>query len=95
MKKLLIIFVIIFSSRVYAQSALSTGHLNCGDFLSACDSSLLDLNCQVQTGWAMGFISGANSGDTGGKRQVGVKDDGVVSKDTIKHALIKFPISLA
>ena len=87
MKKLLIIFVIIFSSRVYAEEGVYIfGHLNCGSFLSSCDRSLLAINCEAQTTWAQGVITGLNLATFNGKSQVG---EGV-SPDTIKHALIKY-----
>ena len=86
MKKLLLIFVIIFSSRVYAQDYHSNGHLNCGDFLSSCDEHLLHIDCQFQTGWALGVITGMNYAEFGGKSYVGKG----VNNDTITHALIKY-----
>ena len=33
---------------------------NCGDFLAACDKSKLHADRQLQTWWAMGFISAAS-----------------------------------
>lgn len=86
MKKLILIFIILFSSRVYAEDVLYLGITDCGTFLSSCDEHLLHINCQVQTSWARGYISGMNESVFGGKRKVG-KD---VSSDTIKHALIKY-----
>ena len=89
MKKLILIFIILFSSRVYAIDALVKGRLDCGSFLSGCDSSLLQIDCQSQTIWAEGVITGLNIANTAlenRKSHVG-KD---VSSDTIKHAIIKY-----
>ena len=46
----------------------------------------MHINCQFQTGWALGFFSGANFGKAGGKNLVAKG----VSQDTIKHAMIKY-----
>tara|TARA_R100000664_G_C2690182_1_gene94604 strand:- start:251 stop:589 length:339 start_codon:yes stop_codon:yes gene_type:complete len=86
MKKLILIFIIIFSSRVYAQDIAYLHILDCGKFLSGCDEHLSHINCQAQTAWAQGYISGLNAAKYLGMSLAG-KD---VSHDTIKHSLIKY-----
>ena len=86
MKKLILIFIIIFSSRVYTQDIAYLHILDCGKFLSGCDEHLLQIDCQAQTVWAQGYISGLNAAKNLGMSLVG-KD---VSHDTIKHSLIKY-----
>jgi hypothetical protein len=63
MKKLHAIFFILFFSLnssfvLSADTTNLSGYLGCGIFLSACDRSKLDLDCQAQTKWVQGYISG-------------------------------------
>jgi len=64
------------------------GHLDCGNFLSACDKSLADINCQFQEGWAMGFITGMNQANSSMDRKSKVGKG--LSKFQLKYALIKY-----
>jgi hypothetical protein len=88
MKKLLLIIALLFTNPVFTKDKIkSIGALDCGKFLSACNISLMNINCLLQTNWAQGYISGFNEAEIAGKRQVGRED---VSSDSIKHALIKY-----
>ena len=60
-----------------------SGYIMCGDFLTACERSKFALNCQTQTLWAMGWISGMSEG-RGGIPLQRFKDNG------IKYSLIKY-----
>ena len=58
------------------------GWIDCGKFLAYCDKDKLHLDCQTQTWWAMGWISGV----------VEVRDTPTQKFDSkgIKYALIKY-----
>lgn len=60
MKKLILIFTILFSSPVHTQDFFVKGSLDCGNFLSSCDSSLNHINCIAHASWSLGFITGMN-----------------------------------
>ena len=58
--------------------------LPCGEFLSHCSEDLLDLNCQTQTFFAMGYISALSwESDKEYSRNV-------FNTENIKHSLIKY-----
>ena len=85
--KLIKIFIFIlfsfYSSIVFANKDIrSQGHLGCGKFLSYCDKSMLNLNCQTQTFFVQGYLS-AVSWEMG----VPVID---FNQDSIKYALINY-----
>ena len=58
MKNLFLLPVIFLLLTAQALSQTSVeGRLACGKFLNYCDTSKLQLNCQTQTYFAMGYIS--------------------------------------
>ena len=89
MKKLLsIICILLFSfnsSLVLSDSTTNlSGYNGCGEFLSACDKSKLNKDCQVQTFWVRGYISSLLY------EQDLMVPKTSLSQDTIKYALINF-----
>ena len=75
--------MIIVSLPSYTEKFIgSHGHISCGSFLSACDSNLLDVDCQTQTFFAMGYLS-----------SVMWENDIPLTKfdsDSVKYAMINF-----
>ena len=78
MKKLIITFTVLLFSVSIARADFA-GHLTCGQFLNNCDESKLNINCQTQTFWAMGFMSALSWVE-----DVGFEDN-VFNKDNIKY----------
>ena len=58
------------------------GHISCGQFLAACDRNKLHINCQAQTSWVMGWISGWSE-----MANTPIQE---FSTDGTKYALIKY-----
>ena len=81
MKKLLLL-ALLFS--VSIANADISGYLRCGTFLSGCDKSKLNIDCQAQTFFALGYISALSweAGITFGEI--------IFNKDNIKYALINY-----
>ena len=67
---------------VSAKEIQSVGHISCGAFLSACDADKLDLDCQAQTAYVEGYISGISW-----EYEIPVED---FDSDTVKYALINY-----
>ena len=87
MKKLILIFsILIFSiSHSNAEEIYSVrAYLPCGQFLTACDKSKLDIDCEVQTFWTLGYISALSW------EQHLSYSENVFNKDNIKYSLIKY-----
>ena len=86
MKKIylfLFFFSMILSSYSFAQKGIwIMGQLECGRFLASCDKSKLHIDCQVQTYFVKGYISGKS---VGARINYMTKDT-----DTIKYAMIKY-----
>ena len=59
------------------------GPFYCGEFLASCDKSKLHVDCQAQTFWAMGWISGMSEGLGG----IPLQD---FNGNSIKYSLIKY-----
>ena len=85
-KTSLLILTFLFLQIQSVRSAWVEGQLDCGRFLTSCDKSLLHVNCQTQTSWVQGFISGTNWGSSAANQNVGKG----VTYDTIQHAIIKY-----
>ena len=67
---------------VSAKEIQSVGHIACGTFLAACNADKLDLDCQAQTAYAEGYISGISW-----EYEIALEDfDG----DSVNYALIKY-----
>ena len=82
MKKLLILlFSLLISFNSYAINVY--GYISCGSFLNGCDMSKTHIDCQTQTYFTTGYISG-----------LAVSEDKSFSEsintDNIKYALIKY-----
>ena len=58
------------------------GQLECGKVLAYCDKSKLDLDCQTQTFFSMGVLTGLSLG-------TGIKYESK-SQETVKYAMIKY-----
>ena len=81
--KIVFILFIFFPSFALAEKKVrSLGHLSCGKFLSYCDESKLQINCQAQTAFVQGYISAISW-----ELDIPVKR---FPQDNIKYALIKF-----
>ena len=95
MKHVSFSLVLVFSlllpfSKGYSQIGLwIDGHLECKAFLSACDQDRMHIDCQAQTSWASGYVSGIAVRESARYERIG--------NDTVKTALIrhckKFPLS--
>jgi len=69
-------------SLVSAKEIQSVGHIACGTFLASCNKDNLDLDCQAQTAYAEGYISGISW-----EYEIPLENfDG----DTVKYALINY-----
>ena len=87
MKKQLITLILISlfaTSSSYAGTVL--GHLSCGKLSTACDKSKLNIDCQVQTFFVLGYMS-ALSWEGKGKDRL---SDSVFNRDNVQYALIKY-----
>ena len=83
MKVILSLLLLFLPFNALAEKGLwSKGHLSCGKFLTACNKSQYNIDCQAQTFYAMGFVSGATLGS-----KVLIRKFDTAS---IKYALIKF-----
>ena len=83
MKLILSLLLFIFPFNALAEKGLwKTGYLSCGNFLTACSKSQYDIDCQAQTFYAMGFVSGAAFGSKVLIRKF--------DRSSIKYSLIKF-----
>ena len=65
------------------------GQLECEKFLSACKQDKMHIDCQSQTSWASGYVSGMAVRESARYERIG--------NDAVKTALIrhckKFPLS--
>ena len=89
MKKIHSIFCILLfslnSSFVLSDDTTNlSGYVGCGEFLSACDKSKLNIDCQGQTLWVRGYISSLLY-----RQELRVPKQSL-KQDTIKYALINF-----
>ena len=84
MKYLIVVFFISFLNLSFAndKSIGVDGHLKCGRFLSYCDQNKLQLNCQTQTFFVMGYISGISWTNSIPTTKL--------ERDSIKYSLINF-----
>ena len=82
--KIFIFIIISLSpSTVFGEKNIgSKGHLDCGRFLNSCDGDKLNIDCQTQTFFAMGYLSGVSW-----EKSIRLKK---YNQDNIKYALIKF-----
>jgi hypothetical protein len=64
--------------------ATTSGMLGCVKIVSECNKSDLNINCQAQTFWTMGFISGIST------ESQDHTNKGVFTQDNVKYALIKY-----
>ena len=81
--KIIFILLVLFPSFALAEKKVrSVGHLSCGEFLSFCDKDKLQLNCQTQTFYVEGYISGISW-----EYNIPVNN---FNSNSIKYALIKF-----
>jgi hypothetical protein len=82
--KIFIFTIIALSSQsVFGEKRIgSKGHLDCGQFLSSCDNDLLDIDCQTQTFFVEGYLSGVSW-----EKDIPIRE---YNQDSIKYALIKF-----
>ncbi len=81
----ILIFIIfsLYTSVVFGEKRTGVkGHLSCGEFLSSCDESKLDIDCQVQTFFAQGYLSAVSW-----ENSTPIEE---YNQDSIKYALIKF-----
>jgi len=80
---ILVLIVNLLPSISYAEKSVwSIGWDDCGSFLAYCEKSKININCEAQTRFVMGYISG-----------ISVESSIFVdqfSHDGIKYALIKF-----
>ena len=85
MKKLFFTVLLFFTASIVNAGQINAiGYLSCGNFLSYCEKSKLDLDCQAQTKWAQGYISGVSW-------ESNITFDGnAVNQDNVKYALIKY-----
>ena len=87
-KILLIIFIINLKIVTFANSQELTsirGHMSCGEFLKYCEKNTLDLNCQTQTFFALGYMSAITYHIEG----VLFSAD-IFKQDNIKYSLINY-----
>ena len=82
MKKLIVTFIILLFS-VSVVHATTAGMLECGKIVKYCNISNTNINCETQTAWVMGFISGVST-DSQNHLKKGFNEDNV------KYALIKY-----
>ena len=85
MKKLILIFITLLLSVTIskADDVNVFGLLGCGQFLSSCNKNDLEIDCQTQTFYAMGVISGLSV-------QSNTSLSNFNNADNIKYALIKY-----
>ena len=85
MKKLFFTVLLFFTASIVNAGQINAiGYLSCGNFLSYCEKSKLDLDCQAQTKWAQGYISGVSW-------ESDITFDGnTADQDNVKYALIKY-----
>ena len=87
MKKLLVLlFSLLFlsSPSVFAEDTNLSGYIMCGTFLDACDISKLNIDCQAQTFWTLGYISNQTY-----KQNIYISQN-VFNQNNVKYALIKY-----
>ena len=85
MKKQLITLILVsLFVTISSYAGTVNGHLSCGKLSTACDKSKLDIDCQVQTWFVMGYVS-ALSWEGNGKSL-----KSVFTHDNVKYALIKY-----
>ena len=87
MKKLLVLlFSLLFlsSPSVFAEDTNLSGYIMCGTFLDACDKSKLNIDCQAQTFWTLGYISNQTY-----KQNIYISQN-VFNQNNVKYALIKY-----
>jgi len=85
MKKLILIFITLLLSVTIskADDVNVLGLIECGTFLSSCNKNDLAVDCQTQTFYAMGVISGQSV-------QSNTNLSNFNNADNIKYALIKY-----
>ena len=83
MKKLTLIFITLLLSTTISKAEIF-GHLGCGSFISACNKSDLNIDCQAQTFFVLGVLS---TYSTEWDVTVGSAFD---DQDNVKYALIKY-----
>ena len=79
------IFIIISlsSTTLFGEKRVgSKGHLECGKFLNSCDGDKLNIDCQTQTFFVEGYLSGVSW-----EKDIPLRE---YNQDSIKYALIKF-----
>ena len=82
-KVFILIIVSLTSSTVFSEKRVGAkGHLDCGRFLSGCDESKLNINCQTQTFYVQGYLSGVSW-----EQSIRLE---AYEQDSIKYALIKY-----
>ena len=87
MKKLLVLLFSLFflsSPSVFAEDTNLSGYLMCGTFLDACDKSKLNIDCQTQTFWTLGYISSKTY-----SQNIKISQN-VFDAKPVKYALIKY-----
>ena len=82
MKKLTII-LLTFLFSLSAANATVYGHLGCGKIVSACNKSDLNIDCQTQTFFVLGVLSGIST-------ELETPLKGSWEQEEIKYALIKY-----
>ena len=82
MKKLIIALLICLFS-VSAAKATVYGHLGCGKIISGCNKSENNIDCQAQTAFVLGVLSGVST-----ELEMRLKDN--LDQTSIKYALIKY-----
>ena len=82
-KVFILIIISLTASTVLGEKRVgSKGHLDCGRFLSGCDESKLNINCQTQTFYVEGYLSGVSW-----EQNIRIEE---YEQDSIKYALIKY-----
>ena len=84
MKKIFITFAILLFSISTVNAGTVYGYLPCGTFLNDCEQSKLNIDCQTQTYFALGYISAYAAQDDV------TFSNGIFNSDNIKYALIKY-----
>ena len=82
MKKLTIVLLTCLFSASAAKATVY-GHLGCGKILSGCNKSELNIDCQAQTFFVLGVMSGIST-----ENEMRLKDN--LDRDNIQYALIKY-----